>query len=307
MSNNPVEALVLKKKDRFVGALKNTPVGFDPFLGALLGDCLKNPKLAEAAQQNPESLLDCLMVCANAGLLPGAAHGLFYLIPRWNGRKRINEVTCIVGYRGLCDVAYRHPRVHSVEAHLIYKDEPFEWHPGSGHFVHEYRMDIERTDDKIIGAYAKALLTAPKSQQVVEIPVIHVMTRTELDDTMERSQSYQAALKYGKTNSPYHTDKGAMFRKAPLRRLINSGSVPRLNILIEVMAMDQENLDLQERIAMEEPETLKELPPSRSIEVAERLGIKVTKPGDELEVSEKTTTTEDGVERPLYGDIKTDD
>lgn len=209
------------------------PVGFQPWLAAVFADFQKEPKLCEAAVQAPETVWECLSVAAGCGLVPGSAGGRFYLIPRWNSKRQRTECTFIVGYKGLAELAYRHPRVHKAEAFVVYEGEPFEFEPGSGRLVHKWRGDIDRSDDKIVYAYSRVVLTVPGGSHVDEEPLVCVMTKAEIDAIKARSASANKGF------SPWKTDYAAMARKTPMRRHMNGGSVPQSADLI--MAISAEN------------------------------------------------------------------
>lgn len=231
-SRNAVEALVLNFRPRFEGALANKPVSFEPFLAAVMSDAVRQPMLMQCARANPTSLMECLMVCANAGLLPGSAHDQFFLIPR--DGKQGPEVTFIVGYKGLTAMAYRHPRVHSIEAFCVYEGEAFSFDPGNGIVKHSYRMDVDRSDAKIVAAWAKATLTIPNGTHIASKPVCWVMTRKEIDAIMARSPAARRGF------SPWKTDYAAMARKTPLRALLNHGSVPRQQELAPLLTAERD-------------------------------------------------------------------
>lgn len=268
---NPVEALVLNYRQRFEGALVDKGVKFDPFLAAVLTDCVRQPKLAKAATENPGSLLECLMVCANAGLLPGSAHQLFYLIPRDMSVKVKGEwtkrLTCtfIIDYRGLMTMAQRHPRVHSVEAFLVYEGEPFDFDPGNGTVLHKWRGDVSRKDENIVAAWAKATLMTPNGMHVADKPIAWAMTMDELLAVRNSSDAFIYA-EGKKKDSAWHTAFPMMARKTVLRSLLSHGSVPRQYEMAPTLAAERE---VEERFiraeiadappnALAEPQTLTE-------------------------------------------------
>jgi phage RecT family recombinase len=289
-----VNEMVLHKdyQGEVQAALQNSPVSLQPFIVAAKADLARDEKLMKAASEDPRSMQTALLVAANAGLLPGAAHDQFYLIPRYDGRAKRNVVTYITGYKGLCDVAYRHPRVHLVDAFLVYEGEDFDWSPGHPP-KHTYRYDIDRDDKNIKLAYAIAYLTAPRSQNVVEIPAVHPMTRKQIDAIMKRSSAYQNAEKYGRKSSPWHTDYGKMARKTPLRALLNSGSVPRQNELIELLARDTE------AEIVDYPDPKSDADDAFDLTRTEEIKQKI-----KVDFPDRTTDMGDGIERPTHGDIE---
>lgn len=239
--------IVAQKSKQFEAAMtpdvangRYRPVGFAPWMAAVAADFQKQPKLCEAAVGAPETVWECLSVAANCGLVPGSAHGQFYLIPRWNGRNRRVECTYIVGYKGLAELAMRHPRVHKVEAFLVYEGEPFDFDPGAGKLTHKYRLDVDRSDEKIVAAFSRVVLTVGNGGALPDPePLFWVMSRDELLKARDRSDGYKAFTE-GKTKStPWDTDFAAMCRKTVMRRHFTGGSVPRSADLIMAVDMEQ--------------------------------------------------------------------
>lgn len=263
---NPVEALAVRYRETIEGALNNV-LAWPAFIAAIKADCIQQPKLMEAANENPGSLIDAMILAAQLKLLPGSAYGLFYLIPRrMKGRM---TVTTITGYKGLCELAQRHPRVHSVEAFPVYAGEEFSWNPGSAEVQHRYSWDVDRSDENIVGVYAIARITEVASNHLCDKPIIWAMSRKEIEKARGRSDAWKWAEKDGKGNSPWHTDFPMMARKTAIRALLNHGSVPRHMDLMAGFAAEDEAE--RSSVAVEEPD----LPsgPTRGDEIAGRLGI----------------------------------
>src|SRR6185436_81681 len=84
------------------------------------------PKLAACT---PASFLGAVMTCAQLGLEPGLL-GEVYLIPRRN------EVTMIIGVRGLIKMATRSGEVLSVDASEVYEGDEFDYELGTAPTVH---------------------------------------------------------------------------------------------------------------------------------------------------------------------------
>jgi recombination protein RecT len=250
------------------------PLSYDSFLAAVKIDVAGSSGLQEAMQSSPGSLIQSLLLAAQCKLLPGGAYDLFYLIPRWNGKRKCKEVTPLIGYRGLADMAQRHPRVHKVEAHLVYEGESFEYDPGLGKLSHKVNMLGDRDPEKVVGGYARVVITEPTSSHpVLDDPVIHVMNRKEIDRIMTRSEAYKNAEKPPKwggppqKNSPWHTDWKPMARKTLIRAVLNSGSVPRdMGVGGAIQADDQADL-VQAEVTPTIPKV------SRQDEIRSQLGI----------------------------------
>ena len=93
------------------------------------------------------------MLSAQLGLEPGGTLGHIYFIPYGN------KCTPIIGYKGYLELARRSGQVARLDARVVYEGEKFEvtagLHPNIEHSV---RGDVDRSDDKIVAAYAVAVL-----------------------------------------------------------------------------------------------------------------------------------------------------
>lgn len=220
------------------------PLTLESFLAGVKLEVSTNERLAEAMMASPGSFVKALLLAASCKLVPGQAYGLFYLIPRWNKKLRCNEVTPLIGYRGLTELAQRHPRVHKIEAHLVYEGEEFHFNPGEGKLNHVVNLMADRDASKVIGGYARVVITEPASTHpVLDDPVIHVMNRKEIDAIMHRSDAWKNAESKGWNNSPWHTDWKPMAKKTLLRAVMNGGAVPRdMGVGGAIQADDQADL-----------------------------------------------------------------
>lgn len=204
------------------------PLSSDSFLASIKLEVATNERLQRAMQAAPGSFLKSILLAAQCKLLVGGSYNLFYLIPRWNKKLGCEEVTPMIGYKGLCDLAQRHPRVHKIEAHLIYEGERFSYNPGTGQLSHEVDLLGDRDASKVIGGYARVVITEPSSTHpVMDDPVVFVMNRKEIDSVMHRSDAWKLAEQKGWKNSPWHTDWKPMAKKTLLRAVMNSGAVPK--------------------------------------------------------------------------------
>lgn len=217
-----------------VGLVK--PVGKDAWMAAVYAEFQRNVRLCQAAIQAPDTVRECLSVAAGLALIPSGAAGQFYLIPRRNKREQRMTCTFIVGYKGLTELAYRHPRVHKVEAFLVMEGDEFDWQPGKD-ARHRYgpsdRIVVPDLSN-VIGAYSRTVLTIHNTTQVDADPVVEYMTTAEILALKKRSASERAGA-FG----PWKTDPGRMARKGPIRRACNGGSVPQSASLI--MALSHED------------------------------------------------------------------
>lgn len=211
-----------------ISSPRGGPMTMPSFMAAVNLEVASNERLGKAMRASPASFVKSVMLAAQCKLLVGNAYDLFYLIPRWNKKLGCEEVTPLIGYKGLCELAQRHPRVHKVDAVLVYEGEEFHYDAGAGKLRHIVNLLGDRSMDKVIGGYARVVITEPASSHpVLDDPVIHVMSRAEIDSVMKRSDAYQNAEKKGWRNSPWHTDWKPMARKTLLRAVMNGGAVPK--------------------------------------------------------------------------------
>lgn len=156
----------------------------------------------------PESLLGALMTCTQIGLEPGP-QGHVYFVPY--GR----DVTFILGYQGMIELARRSGLLLSIAAHTVYQAEV-----DAGQFSVEYGSVNRLTHRPIIfgdrGApvayYASARLKSPSSDATEDVFV--VLTKAEVDRFRQRS-----ATQKDKPSGPWNTDYEAMAWKTCIRRL----------------------------------------------------------------------------------------
>lgn len=221
---------------------------FQSFAASVSLEVSTNPRLVEAMNANPASMMKALSLAAQCKLLVGSAYHLFYLIPRWNGREKRLEVSPLIGYKGLSEMAQRHPRVHKVDANLVFEGEEFDYDAGAGKLTHKVNLMGDRSEEKCIGGYARVVITEPNSTRPVsDDPVIHPMSRGQIIAVRARSDAWVRAEKSGKRNSPWHTDWMPMWRKTLLRAVLNGGSVPRdMGVGAAITADDQAQVIVEE-------------------------------------------------------------
>ena len=213
--------------------ISGPPLAYEPLVAAVMEDVSNSQKLGQAIRESPQSFISCLMMAAQCKLLPGGKYDLFYLIPRRMSRKtadgwtKVMEVTPLIGYKGLSHMAQQHPRVHSVEAFCVFQGEEFSYEPGTGRLHHVWNPDVDRDDDKLVAAYAKAIICPPNDVTPNPTPIVWPLSVKQIHKSRDRSEAYKGAEKYGKKDSPWHTDYLAMCRKTAIRGMLTNGSIPR--------------------------------------------------------------------------------
>ncbi|MCA1195106.1 recombinase RecT [Saccharopolyspora sp. 6V] len=177
----------------------------DTWVRIAQGTVRRDPKLLEAANASPASLMVALMESARLGLEPGTEQ--FYLTPRRvKGRP---EVLGIVGYQGLIELMYRSGAVASVVVEVVRDKDAFRWAPGR---MTKPEHDADwfggvETRGALKGVYAYAEMTNGSTSKVV------VLGRDHVAKAKESAQGADSAY------SPWKTNEEAMWLKTAARRL----------------------------------------------------------------------------------------
>lgn len=182
----------------------------------------KQPKLLECSSV---SILQACLHASQLGLEFGGPLGHAYPVPYWNSKKRCSEAQCIVGYRGLIDLAMRSGDLSSIEAHAVYERDEFVVRFGlTQELSHTPKLGKDR--GPLIAAYA---LVRHKDGGVQ----FDVMGRCEIDAIRDRMRPAKEGFP-----TPWDTDYPEMARKTVIRRLCKS-----LRLKIETQTALAEALD----------------------------------------------------------------
>ncbi|OKH91460.1 recombinase RecT [Streptomyces uncialis] len=165
----------------------------------------RDSKLMEAAQNDVGQFVAVLMDAARLGLEPGTEH--YYLVPRWNNKKRATEVTGVRGYQGEIELMYRAGAVSSVIVEVVHTQDQFRFRPGrDARPVHDIDWDLEdRGSLRLV--YAYAVMKDGATSKVVVLNRQHIAAA--------RAKSDSAAKDW----SPWNTDEEAMWLKTAAHRL----------------------------------------------------------------------------------------
>lgn len=77
------------------------------------------------AATTPQSFLGAMMTAAQLGMEPNTPLGQAYLIPYRN--HGVMETQFQLGYKGLIDLAYRSGEVSTIQAHVVYENDTFDY------------------------------------------------------------------------------------------------------------------------------------------------------------------------------------
>lgn len=86
-----------------------------------------NPDLGKCT---PASFIGAMLQAAALGLEPNTPLGQAYIIPFNNGKNGNKEAQFQIGYRGLIELAHRSGEFKSIEAHVVYENDDFEYELG---------------------------------------------------------------------------------------------------------------------------------------------------------------------------------
>lgn len=195
--------------DQFMGFLqdpsRNLPQllsdsGIDPprFLAVARRAISNNPDLLACS---PASLLKAFINCATDGLLPDGRQAAIVIYNKKGGGKEAQYQSM---YQGLLDVAYRSGNFTSIEAHVVYEGDHFDYAKGDHPFIDHKPASRPKGHSKpITHAYAIARTTNGGIFREVFEP-----------DDIRKVNAVSRA-----TNGPGKDWPEEMARKGPLRRM----------------------------------------------------------------------------------------
>ncbi len=166
-----------------------------------LTEVRKNPELGNCDHL---SLFGAVLQCAQLGLEPGGALGHAYLLPFKNNRENRMDVQFIIGYRGMIDLARRSGQIMSLQSHVVYEGDKFEFAYGLDEKLEHIPSRDVSNRGNIVAVYAVAKLQGGGYQ-------IEVMWKEEVDLIKAKSK----AGKFG----PWIDHYEEMAKKTVIRRL----------------------------------------------------------------------------------------
>lgn len=161
-------------------------------------------KSGQLARSSPISILQSVMEASRLGLEIGGALGHAYLVAYKN--KDTVEAQLQVGYRGLIELAMRTNKVASVQAHIVWESDDFDYTEGDDpRIFHKPNLDDPRVKWRFVYCIIK----------LVNGGVLRdVLTHAQVMKIKGRSKSA------GSSYSPWNTDEPEMARKTAARRTI---------------------------------------------------------------------------------------
>lgn len=175
----------------------------DTFARVAIGALRRDPKLNQAAVNNPAAFLSALLDAARRGLEPGTEQ--YYLVPQ--KVKGQLQVRGQVGYQGVVELIYRAGAVSSVIVECVRQHDGFAYRPGRDERPqHDIDWDAQdRGDLRLV--YAYAVMKDGATSKVV------VLNRHDIDRAKQSSESAKSEY------SPWRNHEEAMWMKTAVHRL----------------------------------------------------------------------------------------
>lgn len=153
-----------------ISATTNLEKGFvKQFITQSFNQIVKNPYLINCS---PHSLQQCIIECATWGIVPDGIHA--YMIPYGNKNTGVKDANLQISYKGLNIILHDRLNPEVSVAMPVYEKDLFKIDYSKGTVSHTPDLFAERSDDKIVGFYARIKL--PGKQGHVEW-----MNRAEMD------------------------------------------------------------------------------------------------------------------------------
>ena len=156
----------------------------------------RQPKLANCTGL---SIVRAIMEAVSLDLDVSGVYGEAYLVPYKD------EATLQIGYQGFKKLAYNHPKVLSVEAHVVYTADEFEYEYGVTPKLRHVPAETNRGRRRAAWAMCR-LRDCP-------FPIFWVMPADEVESHRKRSRAAESGT------GPWVTDPDAMWCKTAFRVL----------------------------------------------------------------------------------------
>lgn len=169
----------------------------------------KNPMLKNAQFG---SIVMAVYNVALTGLTLNPTMGYAYLVPRRN--KDVIEACLEPGYKGLIALAIQEGLCSSIEAHEVCENDDFVYDHAKVEKVVKHIIPLTGDRGKMIAVYSIATLRDGLRHG-------EIMTKNEVEDIMERSESYKAYKAKKIKSTTWVSDAKQMWRKTVIKRHIN--------------------------------------------------------------------------------------
>jgi recombination protein RecT len=187
-----------------IGTVLPSHIKTDTWVRVAVGAVRRDPKLVEAANNDPGAFMVAVMEAAQKGLTPGTNE--YYLTVR--KERGVKKIKGIEGYQGIIERIYRAGAAQSVVVEAVRENDDFTYVPGQ-HDRPVHKVDWFGGDrGALVGVYAYAVMQGGATSKVVVLNKAKVMEA--------RAKSDGAHSDY----SPWNQGDGeAMWLKTAARRL----------------------------------------------------------------------------------------
>lgn len=155
----------------------------------------QTPKLQSCT---PQSFIGAMLTAAQLGLEPNTPLGQAYLIPYGQ------QCQFQIGYKGMIDLAHRSGELKNIEAHIVYKNDEFDFELG---------LDAKLKHKPTLG---------DKGEPIWVYAVYHLNNGGYAFEVMSYTECIAHGKKYSKTFSdgPWQTQPEEMAKKTVLKKLL---------------------------------------------------------------------------------------
>lgn len=226
-------------KGEIANALPDVGITPDRMIRIVVTLLRQNKSLAEAAMQNPASLLGAVMMAAQVGLDPTNGLNQCALVPRKG------KVCFDIMYEGYVELGYRSGMMESLVARTVYEKDTFSLKYGlNEELVHIPYLDGDPGESK--GYYMVGKLKGGGN-------IIVYMTKDQVRKIRDRySVAYNAGLKGSRQDSPWFTSEDRMGEKT----VVKAGFrwIPKSPIIRTALALDETAREWKGGDEREEPD-----------------------------------------------------
>ena len=198
-----VKDLLETHKDEIAKALPKS-ITPDRVARIALTTLRKNPGLLEC---DPNSFLGAVMQASQIGFELDDNLGHAYLVPFFNKKTKRKEIQLIIGYRGLIELARRSGQLKSINAHIVYENEPFTLEYGLLETLKHVPLPPSKRGKGIKGVYAVATMNDGSK-------TFDFLWPEEIESIKKSSKAGDNAM------SPWATHEEEMMKKTVIRKLM---------------------------------------------------------------------------------------
>lgn len=193
--------------------------------------CLGQPKLLEVCSHaaGKASLAKELLKASQLGVEVDGRQA--HLVP-FNDKKLGMIVQLIVGYQGLVDKAYNHPKVKSIWWNVVHEKDEFRFVDGLDRKLEHIKYDGDEEPGALRYAYAVCEMDGGSRTFVC-------LNKREVMAAKKCSRGADSAY------SPWTTHEAAMWSKTAVRALCKQ--IPQSNELRDALKVDDESGELEEQ------------------------------------------------------------